>query len=63
MGNVLCPSERKMNNFRDFLAYNRQREAELLNPDDDERYKGGMFAEMRRRAVEGMQELADLGCL
>ena len=61
MGNVLNPNQIELETFSGFRKMLKGREEDLLAPDSEEDHP--MIREIRRRTVEAIEEMDELGIL
>ena len=61
LSNVLCPSKRELETFSDFRRMFDEIEENLIAPESDDDHP--MVKEIRRRTIEAVEEMDELGLI
>ena len=61
LSNVLCPTKREVETFSDFKRMFDEIEESLITPDSEDDHP--MVREIRRRNIEAVEEMDELGLL
>ena len=61
LSNVLCPSKREVETFSDFRRMFDEIEENLIAPESDDDHP--MVKEIRRRTIEAVEEMDELGLI